>query len=326
MKTFLWAGITAFIAVFLSGLVLIPVLRKIKAGQPILKYVKTHGDKNGTPTMGGLFFVLPIVAVFFAFGGGGARIAVVSAAIGLFYMLIGFLDDFIKIKFKHNEGLKPYQKIIFQTAIAFLAGAFAYVNSLTRCYIPFTKNTVDFGVWVVFIVAFLFIAMTNSVNLSDGLDGLAGGVSIFYSLAFCAILSLEKEFSTPFLKSSEYDGLLLLLFSMTGGLVGFLLFNVSKAKVFMGDTGSLALGGLLCSASVFSGNTLFVPIIGVAFVWSSLSVIIQVAHFKRTGRRVFLMSPYHHHLQMKGFTEPQISLYYSVVTVITGILCVIFYI
>ena len=325
MATYFAAGLSAFTLTFLAGLICIPVLRKMKAGQPILKYVKTHEMKNGTPTMGGLFFILPLSAVFFAFNGLSSRIATVSVAIGLFYMFIGFLDDFLKIKLKHNEGLKPYQKIIFQTAIAFLAGAFAFMNGLSVIYIPFVKTTVDIGYFIIFAVAFIFIAITNSVNLTDGLDGLAGSVSVFYAIFIVAIISLEKGFGTQYLKADEYNGISLLSFALIGAIIGFLIFNVPKAKVFMGDTGSLSLGAFLGALSSFSGNILFIPILGAAFVWSSLSVIIQVVHFKRTKKRVFLMAPFHHHLQMKGFTETQISFYYSVFTVITGTVSVIFY-
>lgn len=325
MAVYLAAGLSAFALTLLSGLEFIPVLRKIKAGQPILKYVKIHEIKNGTPTMGGLFYILPITIVFFAFKGYNSRVATVSAAIGLFYMLIGFLDDFLKIKLKHNEGLKPYQKILFQTAVAVLAGAFAFRSGLSVIYIPFVKKTVDIGYFIIFAVAFTFIAMTNSVNLTDGLDGLSGGVSVVYALFILALISLEKTFGVQYLKSEEYDGVFLLGFALVGGIIGFLTFNVPKAKVFMGDTGSLALGGFLGAVSAFSGNILFIPILGFAFVWSSLSVIIQVLHFKRTKHRVFLMAPFHHHLQMKGYTETQISFYYSVFTVITGVISVIFY-
>ena len=325
MRTLLFAFVCTIAAVFVCGIVAVPALKRIKAGQPILKYVKEHESKSGTPTMGGLFFILPSAAVFFAFGGWRARIAAFSAAIGLFYMLVGFLDDFIKIKLKHNEGLKPYQKILFQTAIAILGGVFAYVNGLTAVYIPFVKKTAELGVFAVILAAAVFIAITNSVNLTDGLDGLCGSVSLWYAIIMSALILIEKNFNVSYIRNEETEGLTLLLFALAGGILGFLIFNVPKAKVFMGDTGSLALGGFLGATSVFSGNTLFVPIIGCAFVWSSLSVMIQVAHFKRTKRRVFLMAPFHHHLQMKGFTETQISFYYSLFTIITGTCCVIFY-
>ena len=326
MKNVMLATLSAFAVTVIAGRISIPLLRKIKVGQPILKYVTEHSDKQGTPTMGGLFFVLPAVAVFFAFGGSKSRVASVGAAICLFYLIVGFLDDFIKIKLKHNEGLKPYQKILFQTAIAILGGVFAYVNALTRVFIPFTEKIVDLGAWAIPVVVFLFIAMTNSVNLTDGLDGLCGGVSFCYLVILFTLLALQRSVALPYLKSTEYDGLFLLVAGFLGGISGFLVFNVPKAKVFMGDTGSLALGGLISSVTVFSGNTLYAPIFGITFVWSSLSVIIQVAHFKRTKKRVFLMAPFHHHLQMKGFTETQIGFYYSAITVIMGLVSLIFYI
>lgn len=326
MSGFIAAGLCSLALTFVSGSIFIPVSRKLKAGQPILKYVKEHERKNGTPTMGGLFFILPLSTIFFIFGGWKTRIATVSVAVGLFYMLVGFLDDFLKIKLKHNEGLKPYQKIVFQTAIAFLCGAFAYANGLTVLYLPFVKKTADIGFWVIFVAAAVFIALTNSVNLTDGLDGLCGGVSVSYLSAFAAVILLEQGFNGSYLKSEETDGIILLISVTIFAILGFLIFNVPKAKVFMGDTGSLGLGGVLGAISVFSGNALFIPLIGVAFVWSSLSVIIQVVYFKRTRQRVFLMAPFHHHLQMKGFTETQISFYYSLITVITGLVTVIFYI
>lgn len=326
MTKILSIGLCSLALTVAAGLTFIPVLRRIKAGQPILKYVKEHESKNGTPTMGGLFFILPLSAVFFAFGGARSKIAVVAVAVGLFYMLVGFLDDFLKIKLKHNEGLKPYQKIVFQAAIAILCGAFAYANGLSVLYIPFVKKTVDVGIWITAIIAVLLIAITNSVNLTDGMDGLAGGVSAVYIGGLAVLIVLEKRFGTLYLKEEEYEGLFLLLSALFFAVLGFLIFNVPKAKVFMGDTGSLALGGFLGAITAFSGNTLFTPLLGAAFAWSSLSVIIQVLHYKHTRRRVFLMAPYHHHLQMKGFTETQISFYYSLFTVITVVVAVIFYI
>ena len=326
MKTLLTAGIFAFIVSLAAGFFVIPLLRKIKAGQPILKYVKTHESKSGTPTMGGLFFILSATAVFFAFGGYRESVAVVSLSLGLFYMLIGFLDDFIKVRYGKNEGLKPYQKIFFQTAVSVIAGFYAYRNGLTFLYIPFVRKTVDIGVFIVPFAAFVMIAIVNSVNLTDGLDGLAGGASVFYFLSLIMLTAAENAlFGYGFLRSEQSDKLQLLSACLTGATAGFLIFNVNKAAVFMGDTGSLALGGFMGAISLFSGNGLFIPILGIVFVVSSLSVIIQVAHFKRTRRRVFLMAPLHHHFQMKGKTEAQISYVYCVITVITGTLSVIFY-
>ena len=190
MKTLISALCVGFVLTLICGRVTIPLLKKIKAKQTILKYVQTHKEKNGTPTMGGLFFIVPAVVVYFVFCGLKSRTATVSVAIGLAFMAVGFLDDFLKIKLKQNEGLKAYQKIIFQTAIAFVAGVFAYNNGLTKFYLPFTKLSVDFAWFTVPFVALIFIAITNCVNLTDGLDGLAGGTSVVYLVIFVALISV----------------------------------------------------------------------------------------------------------------------------------------
>lgn len=326
MKDFFVYALVSFSASLVCGFFTVPALKKIKAGQPILKYVETHKDKNGTPTMGGLFFIIPSSIVFMLCGG-KSRLAAVTVTIGLAFMTVGFIDDFLKIKRKNNEGLKPYQKMLFLGVIAIFAGAFAYVNGLTVFYLPFTVKVFDAGVFTVPLVAVVFIAMTNSVNLTDGLDGLAASVSFTYLVFSIALICAEKSvFGYIYFKPEEYDGLCGYASAIAGGLLAFLLFNSSKASVFMGDTGSLSLGGILGAVSVFSSNGLFIPVIGFAFVTSSLSVIIQVLHFKRTGKRVFLMSPLHHHFQMKGYSETKISFAYSVVTGILGALSVICYI
>ncbi len=326
MKTVLLGALAAFVLTLVAGVICVPLLRKIKAGQPILTYVKAHESKSGTPTMGGLFFILSATAVFFAFKGYEESVAVMAIAFGLFYMLIGFLDDFIKVRYGKNEGLKPYQKIFFQTAVSVVAGFYAYRNGLTFFHIPFVKKTVDIGAFIVPFAIFTMIAVTNSVNLTDGLDGLAGGACLCYFLCFIALSAAENAlFGYDLLRGGQWDKLRLLSACLAGATAGFLVFNVSKAAVFMGDTGSLSLGGFIGAISIFSGNGLFIPIIGVTFVISCASVIIQVAHFKRTRRRVFLMAPLHHHFQMKGKTEAQISYFYSLITVITGTICVIFY-
>ena len=326
MKIIIWAALTSFISAVTAGLIFIPILKKAKAGQPILKYVETHKDKNGTPTMGGLFFILPASAVFLIFGGGEGRIALVAMSIGLAFMSVGALDDFIKIKSGHNEGLKAYQKIIFQLAIAITAGFFSFNNGITVFHIPFFASSVDLGVWTIPLVALIFIAITNSVNLTDGLDGLAGGVSAAYLFIMSLLILLQiSVLGKMYLKTEEYERLILLSLCLFGGICGFLIFNVNKAAVFMGDTGSLSLGGFIGAISIFSSNSFFIPVIGIMFVLSSISVIIQVAHFKRTGKRVFLMAPLHHHFQLKGMTETRISFMYSAVTMAVGALSLLAY-
>ncbi len=310
----------------ISGAITLPFLRKIKAGQPILKYVKEHEYKSGTPTMGGLFMILSAVVIFMIFGGWKSRIALISVGIGLAFMVVGLLDDFLKIKLKKNEGLKAYQKILFQSSIAIFAGIFSYVNGLTVFFVPFSRITVDLSFWTIPIVAIIFIAITNSVNLTDGLDGLAGSVSIGYLIFISLLIILQtKLFEHLYLIKPEYDNLVKLSACLIGGILGFLVYNSNKARVFMGDTGSLSIGGFIGGISVFSSNSFFMPILGIMFVLSSISVIIQVFWYKRTKKRVFLMAPIHHHFQHKGYSETQITYCYFLITCVLGMLALLTY-
>lgn len=308
------------------GYFFIPILKKVKAGQPILHYVKTHKSKDGTPTMGGLFFILPSSLAFIIFGGIKNNFSMVILAIGIAFMIVGFLDDFIKIRYKTNQGLRAYQKIIFQLSIAVIAGFYAYKNGLTRYYLPFSKSCVELGIFTIPITIIIFLAISNSVNLTDGLDGLAGQVSLIYLIFMFALMFVQYEnLSIIFLGIEEYQSLFLLSACLIGGILAFLIFNTSKASVFMGDTGSLALGGFLGSISIFSLNLFFIPLLGIMFVVSSISVIIQVIHYKRTKKRVFLMAPIHHHFQMKGYSETQIGYCYSLITAVCGVLALLSY-
>lgn len=325
LKSIFIAFLVAVGLSILLGLISIPLLKKLKAGQTVLKYVSEHKSKNGTPTMGGLFFITASAVAFLIVDGLNSKLSIVVLCIGLSFMLVGFLDDFIKIKFHQNEGLTAIQKILFQTSIALIAGVYAYVNGLTEFYIPFINLSVDFGAFTIILIAVTFIAMTNCVNLTDGLDGLAGGTSAVY-LIFISFLVFIQNYGVGTVNfESDYYGLIILSTCLLGGIFGFLLFNVNRAKVFMGDTGSLSLGGFLAGISVFSSNSLVVPILGIAFVISGVSVILQVVYFKRTKKRIFLMAPFHHHLQHKGYTETQICYLYSLITCIMGALVIIFY-
>lgn len=292
---------------------LLPLLRKLKAGQYILSYVKQHASKSGTPTMGGLAFVAAIIAASFIFCGFGDNKINLTMSITAGFAVVGFLDDFLKIRRKENEGLKPYQKIVFQLAIAVIAAVYCYVNDITTVKIPFGGGLeYDIGWAIIPLVIFVFIATVNCVNLTDGLDGLAGGVSAAYLASLGAMLAVTGA------------GGGLVAFAGVGALAAFLIFNTGKASVFMGDTGSLALGGLISCLSVFSGNVLYIPALGIMFVLSGISVIIQVIYYKRTKRRVFLMAPVHHHFQMKGYSESKISYVYFIITSLVGIICIIF--
>ena len=207
-----------------------------------------------------------------------------------------------------------------------VAGVFSFVNGITVFHLPLVKKSIDLGVFTIPFVTFIFVAITNSVNLTDGLDGLAGGVSAVYLIFIAVLISLQTEgLSHLYLHPEEYGKLVMLAVCLVGGILGFLMFNVNKAKVFMGDTGSLALGGFIGAISIFSSNSFFIPVIGITFVLSGISVIVQVLYFKRTKKRVLLMAPLHHHFQLKGYSEGQISYTYALVTVFFGVLSILSY-
>lgn len=325
MKIYLISCLVSILLSTFLGKLYIKLSKKIKLGQTVLKYVESHKDKNGTPTMGGLFFIASAFISYSLFFGFTDKITNVAVCIGIAFLLVGFLDDFIKIRSNDNMGLKPYQKIIFQFSIALISGLFCYYNGIIFANIPFGDRSVNFGVFIIPLVIVVFIAITNSVNLTDGLDSLAGSTSLTYLIFMFLIIVLQNQISFFDAEYSSFNNLLGLICTLIGGVIGFLVFNVNKAKVFMGDTGSLSLGGFLGAISIFSSNVLLIPILGAVFVASSLSVIIQVFVFKTKGKRVFLMSPLHHHFQIKGYTESKISYCYCLVTGILGAFLIICY-
>lgn len=307
------------------GFALIPLLRKLKLGQNILSYVSEHEYKSGTPTFGGFIFIIGSLVSFFVFGGADKRLAAVCVAVYLLYAAVGFTDDFIKVKLKRNEGLSALQKSVFELVIAIIVSVFAYTRGLTEVFIPFTDIKVVLNVWLYLPLTILvFVATTNCVNLTDGLDGLAGGVTYVYFLCFAVLTALQGGKSQFALVGDEADGIALLSVCLSGALVGYLLFNTHKASVFMGDTGSLALGGAVAATAIVSGNTFYIPVIGIIYVCSGISVILQVAYFKITkGKRIFLMAPLHHHFQHKGYGEAKIAFAYKFVTLLAGLTAII---
>lgn len=314
MKTYLLGIIAAFGASFVLLLVILPILKRLKAGQYILGYVKEHKNKGGTPTMGGLAFISAIIAVSLCLIGIKDNNVNLTLAVTGGFTVVGFLDDFLKIYRKDNGGLKPYQKIIFQLAIAAVAAVYCYLNGHTYVNLPFCGGkSVNLSWGIIPLTLFIFIATVNCVNLTDGLDGLAGGTSLAYLFIMGIMLCLQV------------NGSAVVCFVAVGALAAFLIFNSNKACIFMGDTGSLALGGLISCISVFSGNSLYIPILGIMFVVSGISVIVQVIYYKRTRRRIFLMAPLHHHFQMKGYTECKITYCYFALTSFVGIICLIFW-
>lgn len=304
-----------FIVSLVVGLALayptIFLCKKMKAEQTVLHYVEAHYSKSGTPTMGGIIFIVAALVGCVCFLWTDCFYAWMSMLVMVAFGLLGFLDDFIKIHFHQNEGLSPLQKIIGQTAIAIMISILIYVNIGGN--IEFFSLKFDIGWGIIPFAVIVILATVNSVNLTDGLDGLAGGTSFAYLIFFGAIVALAGQ--------AELSSLAVASFAVAGGVLAFLSVNTFPAKIFMGDTGSLALGGFIACLALFSGRVLYIPIMGLMYVLSALSDIIQVAHYKRTKKRVFLMAPLHHHFEKKGVHENRIVTIYIIVTSLLSAVC-----
>ncbi len=301
----------SFLAAFAVTVALAPIViycsRKFKLRQTVLHYVSEHKSKSGTPTMGGIAFLIGSSLATLLFGRSSLSLLCLVVFIG--YGVIGFLDDYIKIKYKRNEGLKPYQKIVFQLLIAIIVSIAAYKRNIK---ISLIFDEFDFGLFAIPFNVFVFLAFTNSVNLTDGLDGLASTVTLISMTAMGIIVGAFG------------DGMNNFCLAIAGVVAGFLIYNCFPAKIFMGDTGSLALGGAFAAVTVYSGQALCAVMCGAMFVWTAMSVIIQVLHFKRTKRRVFKMAPFHHHLQESGLHENRIVAIYGAITLLFSISAVLF--
>ena len=287
------AVLVAFLLTAVGMRFLIPSLIKFKFGQQIREDgPKHHLQKQGTPTMGGIAMVLGflVTALIFAWGSPEAlAVALATAGFGL----IGFLDDFIKIKKKRSLGLRAYQKIIGQLliSVAFVLFWRSLPTFSTEVLIPFILVTFDMGMFFPVLACLVFLSSANGANLTDGLDGLASGVTVIIAAFFLAIAIWA--FSSPIAPA---------IGAMIGALLGFMLYNSHPARVYMGDTGSLALGGFVAAVALLLGMPLFLFLVAVIYVVESLSVIIQVGYFKLTkGKRFFKMAPIHHSFELNGW-------------------------
>ncbi|BBB93264.1 MAG TPA: phospho-N-acetylmuramoyl-pentapeptide-transferase [Methylomusa anaerophila] len=298
MQDLLYAAGMAFLIALAAGPLLIPLLRRLKFGQSIRQEgPERHYAKAGTPTMGGVIILLGLVIPTLMFTSRGPEI-ILALFITLGHGFIGFLDDFIKVVLKRSMGLKAKQKLSGQIIIALMLGYFAnvYLGRGTDLWIPFLGISFDFG--PLYYIAFflvLVVGFSNAVNLTDGLDGLAAGTTIVAALAYAVIAIV---FSKP--------ELAVFCVALAGACLGFLKYNAHPAQVFMGDTGSLSLGGALASVAVMTKTELLLVIVGGVFIIEALSVIIQVISFKSTGKRIFRMSPIHHHFELSGWPETKV--------------------
>lgn len=302
----------SFLIVLFLGPVVIPLLKRLKVGQSIREEgPKSHLSKSGTPTMGGVLIILGII-ISIATSGYYSKeiIAVVFFIVG--FGLIGFIDDYIKVVLKRNLGLRAYQKIIGQLFFAVLLAVYGSKFSVNKTIlaIPFLNAYIDLGVMYIPFTIFVVLGIVNAVNLTDGLDGLNTGVTLIVMATFSLIAN------TLISTNQAYQGIAIISASVSGSCLGFLKHNAHPAKVFMGDTGSLALGGAVAAVAVMTNLILVIPIIGGIYFAEALSVIIQVAYYKRTRKRIFKMAPLHHHFEMCGWKETKVVGVFWFVTVI----------
>lgn len=303
--------IGAFLITVVLGPVIIPYLRKLKFGQTVRDDgPQSHLKKNGTPTMGGILFLISITVMCLPYIKSYPNIVPILF-LTLGFGLIGFLDDYIKVVLKRSMGLTSWQKMLGQIVVT---GIFAYyITAVSEVdlamRIPFMEKTLDLGIFTIPVMFFVIIGTVNGSNFTDGIDGQESSITIMIA-TFFAVVSLC--FSA---------GIEPIACAVIGGLLGFLMFNVYPASVFMGDTGSLALGGFVAGCAYMTGLQLFIPIVAFIYLLEVASVIIQVTYFKLTkGKRFFRMAPIHHHFELGGWSETKVV---CVFTTITAILCIL---
>lgn len=327
------AAILAFAVTAYLGKFLIPELHKLKFGQTIREDGPIwHQKKQGTPTMGGIIFIIGTVLAivvfvpvyFYTTAQGKASLLETETALmrtrlwagmgmGIAYAVIGFIDDYIKVVKKRNLGLTSLQKIILQITVGVIYLAIiAFAGQEGMTDIPFL-GTVNLG-WIFYPIAlFIIVGFVNAVNLTDGIDGLATSVTFFACLTFMLIASLRYMFSMSIFAAS-----------VAGACLGFLLWNFFPAKVFMGDTGSLFLGGMFCALAFGVNMPILIIPVGIVYLCEAGSVMLQVTYFKAThGKRIFKMSPIHHHFEMSGWSEVKIVSVFSAVTIVFGIISIL---
>ncbi len=313
-KSILGLMIGFFLAVIV-GLFLVPYLRKKKISQSISKFVD-HQSKAGTPTFGGFIFIIPtLLTMLFLYLRGSLEFSsslIIVVFVFLAYALLGFVDDFKKYKEKNNKGLSILQKLIIQTLIALV---FFYIymrgGGEPTLRISFLNLNVNLGWFYGLFILFLLVGTSNAVNLTDGLDGLAGGLSAIAFLSYGII-----TWGTTWVQG--YQEIAIFCFILVGGLLGFLVFNTNPAKIFMGDTGSQALGGALAAVAILTRHELSLAIIGGVFVVEALSSIIQIFAIRKLHRKVFLMAPIHHHFEKLGWDERDIVKMFWIVGFMLG--------
>lgn len=310
MDKILLAAIFAAGLVLCTGPLLIPELHKLKFGQSIREEgPKSHQAKSGTPTMGGIMIILAIVIATVA-AAPLTPAVLLALFITLGHFVLGFLDDYIKVVKKRNLGLKAKQKMLGQILIAIVTMIVGtrVLGIDTTIWIPIADINLDIGVGYYFLVLFVLVGTSNAVNLTDGLDGLASGTVAIASGAYALVCYMTGHFD-----------LAIFCVAMMMACLAFLRFNAHPAKVFMGDTGSLALGGAIAAVGILTHTEILLAVIGFVFVCEALSVIIQVISFKTTGKRVFRMSTIHHHFELGGWKETKVVFVFWMVGLVASV-------
>ena len=317
------AMMIGFILSVILGLVIIPLLKKINVSQRTSKFVSAHKGKSGTTTMGGIIFILStLITIVMLYLTNKIKISsnlIIVVCVFLGYAMIGFVDDYGKIKYKSNEkGLTRFQKFMAQTVLAIIF-FYIYIRNGSNPVIEINAINlkINLGFMYGFFILFMLVGTSNAVNLTDGLDGLAAGLS---AIAFLVYGMIAWNSGWLF----GYDDVAIFSFILVGALLGFLVFNSHPAKIFMGDTGSLALGGTLATLAILTHREVSLAIIGGVFVMETLSVIIQVASVKLRGKKVFPMTPIHHSFEKWGFNEPDIVRLFYVIGFILGASAIVY--
>lgn len=302
-------GISFFLSAIL-GFMIIPCLKKLEAKQNVRKEgPKSHYKKTGTPTMGGIIFIITLVlmSIWKLPFNSNSLILIIST---LGFGLIGFIDDFLIVLRNNNAGLSPRQKLISQFILAFILVTYRYFQNNGGLYVPWgSENLFNLGMLYIPFITFVIVGTVNSVNLTDGLDGLASGVT-FIVMIFLGIISNWVN---------QYETYMFSII-LAGACLGFLIHNKYPARVFMGDTGSLALGGAVSGVTLLLDLPLIIPLIGGIYLIEALSVIIQVSIYKLTGKKILKMSPLHHHFEFLGWSEWRIDILFWTITIILGLL------
>lgn len=321
-RQIIYTIIIGFFITLILGPLIIPFLRKLKVGQTVREDgPKSHLQKTGTPTIGGIIIIISIIITSFT-SGLINRDLLVALGTTIAFGLIGFIDDFIKVVLRRSLGLRAYQKMGLQIVVAIFLAIYQSNISImgTKVIVPFVRGSFtignivipqyfDLGIFYIPFIVFVVVATVNSVNLTDGLDGLASGVTLIIA-AFFALLAMNWG----------YTSLAIFSAAVAGACLGFLRYNSHPAQVFMGDTGSLSLGGAISAVAVLMNVSLIIPIVGGIYFVESVSVILQVISYKLTKKRIFKMSPLHHHYELSGWAETKVVVVFWIITVV---LCLI---